>query len=209
MKKTRKMGVVEKVWDFICDLIKIVVCVYRVALSGKKEKYNLKARAYCSLAAALATLGVIIKLAFGSFIRSGVIYGLYSIEKRIAIAWGSSAGDWAHPMSGGRYLVFKALKEQLIATDGFAKFLNDLAGNGVFSKIVQIALIILCFAAVIYLAHIVYRCVENFVWSIKTMKVKKEKRAQARRKAAATKRTVRAENGKVYNIADYRRAINQ
>ena len=195
----RKIGekVLVKSWNFVCDIISFIVWVFNVALRPTK-RFSLTVRAVCSAIATGITGAIIAKLVSGSFIISGIMYGTASIQKHLGILW-ASEGDWSHWMSGGRYLAFKALKEELIATDMFAQLLNSLAGKGLVLKFVQLGLIALCFASMIFLFAVLCKCLRTFGRSIKAIIKKSIIRKQHR------KVQERRYNENIVNISNYQR----
>lgn len=196
----RKNGlrVLNWVWNFLCDLVEIVIVCFKMIFNPRR--YALKARIIGLPIAFVLTVVTFTKVVFNSIIGSGMLYGIMSIQKRIGILW-ASEGDWGHWMSGGRYLLFKSLKEDLIANDKFASFLSSLAGHGPALKIVQVTLIMLCFAAVIFLIYVACKCVCTFVQTIKTM--------NARKRQKSAKTVVLDENGNIISFVDSRKKLRR
>lgn len=206
MKNTGVKKVFVGIAEFFGDLLILIVRFFQIALGAQKRRgIALKAHAFSSFVAGLLTCGVIAKLLNGSMIFTGIQYFVASVEKHLAIAW-AAEGDWYHWMTRDRYLYFKAFKEDLIANDKFASFLSDLATKGFASKVLQVVLILLCVAAMLYLISVVYRCISHLVWAIRNIPnekemIKAEQEARARRRAAKERR----HTAKVIDISDFRK----
>lgn len=190
----RKIGlrVLSWVWNFVCDVIEVIVNCFKMVFHPRR--YALKAKIIGLPIAFVLTVVAFTKVVFNSIIGSGMLYGIMSIQKRIGILW-ASEGDWGHWMSGGRYLAFKTLKEDLIANDKFASFLSSLAGHGPALKIVQLTIITLCFAAVFFLIYVTCKCVCTFVQTIKAMKTRKRQKT--------------TKNGNVLSFVDSRKKLRK
>lgn len=207
MRKMRKIGenILVKLWNFICDVVEVLLTAYSIALSDTATKYKLNVRATFSAIATAISCGVCYRLMQGSMIKTGINYAFLSLSKRSIINEGY-ATNWK-PYIVDAFNDVTAKKANLIATDGFAGFLNKLASNG-FGKILQVLLIVLCFAATALMIYIIGKSAFNFGWSIKEMiarAVKKAKKPNKKRPETA-KAPVAASN--IYDFENYLRNNN-
>ena len=163
MKNFVRRGI-KQVETFVKEFAQIIGLIYSVAL-GHQKRIKLGARSACSLLASLMTAGVIALLVRGSMIWSGCLYFIASVEKRLAIAWATQSGNWYNWLTGARYTLFAEMKEDLIASDRFAKFLNDLAAVGGIMKLVQVLLLIACIATMLFLLYVLFKCLVHFAKS--------------------------------------------
>ena len=170
MEKTREFG--KKVWDVVCDILEFLGMVFKVGFSGTAKKFNTKAKCVCGFIATTLTF-IVTKVLLNTWVGAGLQYGIASIQKRLAIWW-ASEGDWSHWMTGGRYSFFKVFKEELIASNGFARFLNNLAGNGVMAKLLQIFLILVCLVIVMVLIFMMIQGIYTFGVNLKKIIKKKQ-----------------------------------
>ena len=177
--------ILKKVLSFVLDIIQVIQFTYAVAL-GKCRK-RLKVGAYPALGAIATAItgGVIVKLFSGSFIATGCAYFIASLEKHIGILW-ASEGDWSHWMSGGRYLFFKAFKEELIEGNGFAQFLSGLNGS-FFTKALQVAILFFCMACMIYLIYVFCVCFARTVTSFVYYLAYRYEKKNSRRRRSVSK----------------------
>ena len=143
----------------------MVKTTYAVAL-GVEQDVKLWAKIMLSSVAAGITTGIIALLIPDSLIWTGSVYFVASIGCHVAVALMKSGGSPFHTLTGVLYDVCTDIKERLITTKNFAAFLNDLASQGICEKIIQMALILLCVGAMVFLGYILCKCVITFVKSI-------------------------------------------
>lgn len=187
-------NVLANVVGFLKDLFEILVRMYQISLGPLKRNHiQLKAHAIVSGITTVLTLGIISKVLMGpSMIRTGIIYFALSMEKRTILAWSSEFG-W-DPWLSDRYHSLTSFKEDFIATNNFARFLSNLASNGIILKIVQIAFMLFCFLCIFYMAYVAYKCISHLVWAIRNMPFEQEmiaeKRVINRRKSTAKAKVI-------------------
>lgn len=160
------MNIIKRFLMFIRPACQLVAMSYAVTF-GYRHMRKLAAEIVYNIIAAVSTL-IAIFIAMHSFIGCGFCYFSLSFEKRLAILWASDKGDWSHWMTGGRYLLCRDLKNDLISQDSFARLLNNLALNG-FGKIIQVILLSICFAIFVALTIILLACIKRFFENVVTI----------------------------------------
>lgn len=144
----RKLGEVLLTWtwnrvcDFVCFSIKLLVLTYAISLFPWKSERRIKAwaQATFSLMATALTTTVIWLLMKGSWVKTGLKYIWYTLLKRDAISylyrinWAKSPDEiWEY-----------TAKEKLIQSDSFASWLSSLGGGDAGAKALQIAVLLFC-----------------------------------------------------------------
>lgn len=179
----RKNSFLEKVGLGVFGLLMAIYGVIQNAFV-KEAKLNTKAKLkkylVCNVITSVMTGGIVAHtIAKSSLLWTGSVYTFCSIQKRLAIIWADIIG-WDNWVSGVRYSLFEAIKEDYIAKNKFAMFISDLAGNGVVAKVFQVVILVFCLAAFILLVMAFLKCLDHIGWSIKVMVMeKKEQRIAA------------------------------
>lgn len=159
-RKNKNVAVVIK--NELRNLAEVFVLLYSIAL-GLEKRVARKVKLVCGVVASAITLVVTIIIVNGSFIWTGCEYAFLSLWRHFAVALGNDSGNWNHIMTGGSYEATGYLKSELIANNGFAKFLNGLAGHGIIAKFTQIAIILACVAILIALISVLCKCIARLV----------------------------------------------
>lgn len=141
--------------EFFFETLGQLLVMFQIGLGIRKTPY--KGTSIASSSVTMAFSSFTTAMLTGSHtIWGGCQYFFYSLQKWIAIILASD-GDWNHWMTGGLYETFEWLKADLIANNSFASFLNDLASQGIFLKLIQISLIFFCVLAIV-LPFVVFIC---------------------------------------------------
>jgi hypothetical protein len=193
-----------QLFGYFFTQVKDTLClIYGIALGRYAKKTSAKSKLVCAvIATAITTITIFVVISFGSIIWNGVCYTICSIEKHLAIAWASDKGDWVHWMTGGRYLIFKTAKEELISSSWFAAFVSGLAGKGFFFKCLQIAILLICdisFFMLIALEYLtvcsIYRNARQLICRYRNNKQYAEKKSHTK-KATTTAHTSTKNDGR-------------
>ena len=124
----------------------------------------------CNVITSLLTGGIVASsIIRGSILWTNFLYAFSSIQKRLAIMWAEGVGFGWNGLAGVRFALFEKIKEDLIANNKIAQFLNSLAGDGAAAKVLQVMILTVCALIFAALLLMCLKSLNRIAWAIKAM----------------------------------------